>query len=162
MKFLGLLFIVTAGAMAGESQDFARYQIIVERAPFGVVTSANAPETVPNFAQRFQLYGIVAFNNVPQAVLFDRESNRSWFKAEGEMIDGGVKVIKIQDKDMMTSRAKVVIQFGLETAALTLPERSASPVVVAPVPGQAQPAPNGAPPVRTPTGSRIPFRRSNS
>ena len=160
MKSWVLAFVVTTGAVASEPQDFTRYQIIIDRSPFGPVSAANAPETVPNFAQRFQLVGIVTSNSSPDtavAVLFDKEANRSWFKAEGEMIDGGVKVLRIQDA--LTAKAKVVLQFGLETASLSFPERSAVPVAAA-VPGQPQPAP-GAIPTRPPFAGRIPFRRSN-
>ena len=162
MNAWGLALIVATSALASESQDFSRYQIIVDRSPFGPVTAAGTPETVPNFAQRFQLVGIVTSNGAAatvQAVLLDKDANpaRSWFKAEGEMIEGGVKVLRIQDA--LTSKAKVVLQFGLETAALSFPERPVGPVA-APVPGQPQPAP-GTVPARPPFPSRIPFRRSN-
>ena len=91
-------------------------------------------------------------------MLYDTEAKRSWYKAEGEMIDGGVKVLRIQDA--LTPKAKVVIQFGLETASLAFPERPAG-TMAAPVPGQPQPAP-GAIPARPPFAGRIPFRRSNN
>ena len=161
MKIGVLAFFVVGAAVASEPQDFARYQIIVDRSPFGPVTAAGVPEAVPGFAQRFQLVGIVTSTGQPvavQSVLYDTEAKRSWYKTEGEMIDGGVKVLRIQDA--LTSKAKVVIQFGLETAALTFPERPAGPAA-APVPGQPQPAP-GAAPARPPFAGRIPFRRSNS
>ena len=160
---------VATVALANEPADFSRYQIIVDKSPFGAVTAAGVPDAQPNFAQRFQLVGLVTSNGSPNkvlAVLLDRDANRSWFKAEGEWIksdgdpnDSGVKVVRIQDA--LTPKAKVVIQFGLETAALSFPDRPAGPVAPA-VPGQSQPAaPNpGAVPGRPPFG-RIPFRRSN-
>ena len=167
MRTWGLALVVATAALANEPADFSRYQIIVDRSPFGAVTAAGVPDAVPNFAQRFQLVGLVTSNGSPskvQAILLDREANRSWFKAEGEWIkadadpnDSGVKVVRIQDA--LTTKAKVVIQFGLETAALSFPERPAGPVA-APVPGQPQPAP-GAMPARPPFAGRIPFLRSN-
>lgn len=162
MKAWLIALLVAGAALADETQDFAKYQIIIDRSPFGPVTAAGVPDAVPNFAQRFQLVGIVTSTGMPvaaQAVLSDKEANRSWFKAEGDTIDGGVKVIRIQDA--LTSKAKVVLQFGLETATLTFAERPNTPATAAPQPGQPpQPAPGGMP-GRPPIVGRIPFRRSN-
>ena len=167
MKIFVLAMSIVTGALASEPTDFTRYQIIIDRSPFGAVSAANTPEAVPNFAVRYQLVGIVTSNGTPAkvlAVLFDRDANRSWFKAEGELlkadgdlIEGGVKVLRIQDA--LTPKPKVVLQFGLETASLSFPERAAGPVA-ATVPGQPQPAP-GAMPARPPFAGRVPFRRSN-
>ncbi len=160
MKLWCLALVVAGGAWANDLQDFARYQVIVDRSPFGPVTAAGVPEAVPGFAQRFQLVGIVTTTGFPvsaQAVLYDSEAKRSWYKAEGELIDGGIKVLRLQDP--LTTKAKVVLQFGLETASLSFPERSAVPVPAA-VPGQPPPAP-GAIAGRPPFAGRIPFRRSN-
>lgn len=163
MKTWALAVVVASGAFATESQDFARYQIIVDRSPFGPVTAAGVPDAVPSFAQRFQLVGIVTSNGLPvtaQAVLLDKEPtpNRTWFKSEGELIDGGIKVLKIQDA--ASSKAKVVIQFGLDTATLTFADRPNTPAAAAPQPGQ-PPQPPGGIPGRPPIIGRIPFRRSN-
>ncbi len=167
MRTWSLALVVATVALANEPADFPHYQIIIDRSPFGAVTAAGVPDALPNFAQRFQLVGLVTSNGSPskvQAILFDRDANRSWFKAEGEWIkadsdpnDTGVKVVRIQDA--LSAKAKVVIQFGLETASLSFPERTVGPAV-APVPGQPQPAP-GAMPARPPFAGRIPFRRSN-
>ena len=161
MKLWLIAWALAGGAWATEPQDFVRYQVIVDRSPFGLVTAANMPEAVPSFAQRVQLVGIVTSTGQPilvQAVLYDREATRSWFKAEGEMIDGGVKVALIQDP--LTSKAKVVLQYGLERASLTFPERAAGSAAT-PVPGQPTVNAPGAVPMRPPFPGRIPFRRSN-
>ena len=146
---------MATGALATEPQDFARYQIIVDRSPFGAVAAANTPDAAPSFSKRFQLTGGVTSNGAPGivlAVISDTESNRSLYKAEGDMIDGDIKVLRIQDG--LTTKAKVVLQFGLEKAELTLQNRPNT--VVVGVPGQPQPAPGVMPP-----RPRIPFRRSN-
>ena len=162
MKIWVIALLVAGRVVAAESQDFARYQIIVDRAPFGAVTAAGVPDAVPNFAQRFQLVGIVTSTGLPvaaEAVLSDKEANnRALFKAEGEMIEGGVKVVRIQDA--LTSKAKVVLQFGLETATLTFAERQNTPTAGTPQPGQ-PPQPPGGVPGRPPIVGRIPFRRGN-
>ena len=167
MRTWGLALVVATVALANEPADFSRYQIIIDRSPFGAVTAAGVPDALPNFAQRFQLVGLVTANGSPGkvlAILLDRDANRSWFKTEGEWIkadsdpnDTGVKVVQIQDAQ--TTKPKVIIQFGLERATLSFSERPAGPAV-APVPGQPQPAP-GAMPARPPFAGRIPFRRSN-
>src|SRR5881397_218700 len=75
---LGLAASIAASAT--ESTDFDRYKSIIDRAPFGAIQSA--PTGPPNWAERWQYVGNTVSNsgNGPvQAILFDKESNRSHF-----------------------------------------------------------------------------------
>ena len=160
----GLLCIAAAAMMASlrlyaeETHENSRYQIIIERNPFGAIAGANSAATQPNFATRFVLVGLVDSNSPEQrlqAIITDKEKNSTFFKSEGESIED-IKVLHIEPKP-----AKAVIQKGLETATLTYAERpNASGSMPATVP-QVSPSPPGfAPPVPSRVG-RIPFRRGN-
>ena len=142
--------------------EMARYQVIVDRMPFGGVTGALAAGATPGFATRFSFVGLVSSNFTNgqlQAIFLDKTAaNRAYFKGEGEMMDD-VKVLRIVDG--LPNRS-VVLQHGLETATLTYEQRRANPVppAVAPVPGLptlALPQPSEAPLPSAPR--RIPFRR---
>ena len=162
MNGLVIALVILSTAVADESQDFGRYQIIIDRSPFGHVTASGMSGSTPGFAQRFQLVGIVTSTGLPttpQAVLFDKEANRSWFKSEGEMIDGNIRVVKIQDS--FTNKAKVMLQCGLETATLTFAEHPNMPVTTTPPTGQPPQPTSGSIPERQPIIGRIPLRRSN-
>ena len=161
MKRLLALVVLTGNALAvttgGDAGDFARYQSIVDRAPFGAIQGAPT-DAAPNWLARWQYVGNTVSNsgNGPvQAILFDKESNRSYFRAEGEAVDANVTVVKI---DITQRPPKVILKNGLETATLTFPERTA----VAGVPGNQPPAQNPVPGgAQPPTIRRIPFRRGN-
>jgi hypothetical protein len=164
---LGVLVAAALSAAATpsaeETHGFARYQIILDRSPFGPVPGSANPAAAaqPGFSQRLTLVGIVQSNGqdgVVQAIIDDKTGHRTYFKTEGEAIDD-VKVLHIEIKPPQS----VVVQRGLETATLTFPEPSATaaqpPGARPPQPGSAmQSEPNAPPPVGI---RRIPFRRGN-
>ena len=168
---VAMAFQLPAAELPAESsstnaaKDFNRYQIIIDRSPFGTVSAAGAAVPVPPFATRFQFVGLVSSNGSPaQAILFDKEGNRSHFCVEGEVIKSetdstGVTVVKIETEPA----AKVVLRRGLETATLHFEERPSTGVPQPPrmpsafMPGGVQ---GGVP--QPPSGTRrIPFRRTN-
>ncbi len=144
--------LISSVAGATETVNFARYQPIIDRSPFGQVLSG-AAEPTPNWMTRFTWGGLVVSNSgngAVQAIILDKEGNRTYFRAEGEAIDPGVKVLRIERQP-----PKLVLQNGLETGTLTFQDRP----TVAAAPGAPPPgAPATAPP---PTIRRIPFRRGN-
>ena len=118
---------VTAPAVAA---DFARYQVIIDRSPFGTVTAegAAAGQMAP-FAAKYQFVGLVTSNATEgqplQAIVFDKEANRTFFKSEGESLGDAAdpaKIVRIEQ-----APPKLVLQHGLETASLGFPERSNAP-----------------------------------
>ncbi|MEI6085654.1 MAG: hypothetical protein WCS70_15325 [Verrucomicrobiota bacterium] len=155
-----LLFLVLTGAAVAE--DFSRYQIVIDRSPFGPVTGPGPTEAAPGFSQRYQFVALVNSNGgqgVLQAIIFDKEANRSYFRAQGDSLDNNVKVERID-----LEPPKLVLKSGLETAQLTFQARAAGPAPVAiarpgmPPQAEAQPVPlPGQPNVIR----RIPFRRGN-
>jgi len=157
MKIIVMFLLLTGAATA---QEFSRYQIVIDRSPFGPISASGAVMPEPNFAQRYQFVALVTSNGdqgVVQAIIFDKEANRSFFRAQGESLDNGVKVERIDVEPV----AKVVLKSGLETAQLVFQSRATAPAAMpVPQPG-VQPAPlpgphGGPSPVR-----RIPFRRGN-
>jgi hypothetical protein len=151
-------FVSASIARAAESYKYDRYQVILERAPFGPVSATEGPGAAPNFATQLQLVALVESNSVlPQAGILDKQANRTYYRAEGESIDD-VKVVSID----LTAR-KVVTQKGLEKATLTFEQRPNTPL-----PGGAAPAavprpvvPGQPRPIAPPGVRRIPFRRGN-
>ena len=88
----------------------SRYMIIIERSPFGPVGGTGPPEAAP-FAARYTLVGYVNSNDVartPLAIIFNKETNRSYFRAEGETLDD-VKVLRLE---RVGNVAKLVLHRG--------------------------------------------------
>jgi hypothetical protein len=143
-------------ASAEPTRDLpARYQIIIDRSPFGAL--ATGPANAPSFAARFTFVGLVNSNGIEsrlQAIIHDKDANRSYFKSEGETIDD-IKVVKVEDKP-----AKVVLQKGLESATLTYQEKGNVALPQQPMAPQ-QPQPSAPTPGGVPGPRRIPFRRAN-
>lgn len=144
--------LMSSVAGATETVNFARYQPIIDRSPFGQVQSG-AAEPTPNWMTRFTWSGLVVSNSgngLVQAIILDKEGNRSYFRAEGETIDPGIKVLRIEPQP-----PKLVLQNGLETGTLTFQDRpTVAPAAAAAPPGSPAAAP-------APTIRRIPFRRGN-
>ena len=164
MKQLLLIIAVFFVSRRLNAEEFVRYQIIIDKSPFGSVSAAGAAEVVKDWAQKYQLVALVVSNagqGAVQAGIFDKEANRSYYRAEGEALENGIKILKIvQDQ----KQVKVTIQSGLDTAQLTFAQRSASPMMASAGPApQANSIPQpGAQPNGAPAAvRRIPFRRGN-
>jgi hypothetical protein len=156
-----------AGSLVGsevratdELHDFSRYQVIIDRLPFGAMSTAdNAPQ--PPFSARFTFVGTTKEDDTKPllAVIFEKEGSQTHFKAEGEMI-GDITVVKIEKADK--APVKLLLKQGLEVATLFMETKTS---VGAPPPApvlQPQPAIPGIPagPVPVQPGvRRIPFRR---
>jgi len=141
------------------THDFARYQVIVDRAPFGQMSSTDAAAQQPPFSTRFNFMGTAKTGDDQPwlAIIFDKEGNRLYFKMEGETI-GPVSIVKIERPD--TGPAKLVLKQGLEQATLTLEAKAAG--AGTPQSGAGQPGQPGQPAVPIPIapgGHRVPFRR---
>ena len=154
-----------------ETNDFSRYQVIIDHAPFGATAGAAgtaAPQ--PSFADKFAFLGVVPSLVDPRllAIIQDKERNRVELKAEGEML-GDVKLMRIE-----IDPAKLVLQHLLDVATLSYQPRAGgtAPSAVPGAPGApgAPPTfamPPGAPGTQLPTlpgnrlGRRMPFRREN-
>jgi hypothetical protein len=140
------------------THDFARYQVILERAPFGAMagTDANAPQ--PSFSTRFTWIGTAKEDDKPlMAIILDKEGNHVHFVAEGDKI-GLVTVVKIEKP--AKAPAKLLLRQDLEVATLTMESKVGSGA--APPAGAPQGAPPGQPSVPgvpQPGVRRIPFAR---
>jgi hypothetical protein len=167
-KYLGMLCAILAmlgGVAAGAAdptRDFSRYQIILDRAPFGKMDSSADDAPQPPFSTRFTFVGVASEGDDQPllAVIEEKDTKHVDFKAEGESI-GTVKVVKIEKSE--NGPTKLVLKQDLETATLTLeakPGIGAAAAPGSPAPGQpAQPGqPQGPVPVQ-PGARRIPFRR---
>lgn len=159
---LGMGFIAGI-TVATETTDFARYQSIIDRPPFGQVQSTPT-DAAPNWLANYVFCGITQSNSgngAVQAIISMKDSNRWVFRAEGETVDSDVTVQKIDQSQKST---KIVLKKGLETGTLSFPERTAVAMAApgAPLPpGVANPPPGAGGAAVPPTIRRIPFRRGN-
>ena len=154
-----------AGSLVGSAvratdtpHDFSRYQIIVDRLPFGAMSgAADIPQ--PSFSAHYNFVGTLKEDETKPllAVIFDKEGSQTYFKAEGEMM-GDTTVVKIEKGDK--GQVKLVLKQGLEVATLLLETKTSG---APPSPGaQPQPAIPGIAPAPVPPQPgvrRIPFRR---
>ncbi len=145
-----------AGA-ADATRDFSRYQIILDRAPFGKMDASadNAPQ--PGFSTRFAFVGIASEgpDQPLLAIIEEKDTKHVDFKAEGESI-GTVNVVKIERSE--NGPTKLVLKQDLEVATLVLETKPGVGAAAAP----GQPAQPGQPPRQMPmqpSARRIPFRR---
>lgn len=162
-RYLVVLCVVGAalrGVLSGAADathDFSRYQIILERAPFGQMGTSpeNAPQ--PSFSTRFTFVGIASEGNDKPllAIIQENDTKHVDFRAEGESIDR-VTVVKIEKSE--TGPSKLVLKQDLEVATLTLETRPGSAGTTASG-QQAPPGQPGAPGQPPPGVRRIPFRR---
>ena len=155
---------VLAGSLVGSAvhatdapHDFTRYQIIVDRLPFGAVSgTADIPQ--PSFSAHFSFVGLAKEDDTKPllAIIFDKEGSQTYFKAEGDTI-GDTTVVKIEKADK--APVKLVLKQGLEVATLLLETKTS----VGAAPGaQPQPVIPGISPAPVPVQPgvrRIPFRR---
>jgi hypothetical protein len=158
---------VLAGSLAGSTvratdalHDFSRYQIIVTRLPFGAMAGTGVDVPQPSFSAHYTFVGIVKEEDTKPllAIIFDKEGNQTYFKAEGDTI-GNATVVKIENADK--AQVKLVLKQGLEVATLFLETKTS---IGAPSAPNAQPQPvipgiSPAPAPVQPGVRRIPFRR---
>jgi hypothetical protein len=152
----------TPSGKAEPTRDFSRYQIILDRAPFGQMGASDKDAPQPPFSTRFAFVGITSIDDEPPlAVIEEKDNKRVNFKAEGESI-GNVKVVKIEKSE--NGPTKLVLKQDLEVATLMLEAKPG--VGAAPAPGGSPPpgpaAQPGQPPGPMPFQPgirRIPFRR---
>ena len=157
------IFMMLSLTLAVATTDFARYQTIIDRSPFGQVQGAGGA-LAPNWLAAWHYVGTAVSysgNGLVQAIIANKENNHWYFRAESELLDGGITVVKI---DLTQNPPKLILKNGLETGTLTFPERAAV-TAMAPAPSPASPAGlPGMPPApagASPTVRRIPFRRGN-
>lgn len=130
--WLGACAIVAATETGEDLQ--ARYQVILDRVPFGIVPPGRFGQGPLGFG-RYAFVGLVSPDGESSnrvAVIHDRISNTYHFKAEGEQIDD-VKVLRLENTP---SGRKLLLQRGSDIMTLTY----AQPVTPS---GAAQPNPFG-------------------
>lgn len=141
--------------------DFSRYQVIIDRLPFGAMNAADSNTPQPPFSARYTFVGMAKEDDAKPllAVIFDKQESQTYFKAEGEMI-GDTTVIKIEKADKAPT--KLVLKQGLEVATLFMETKTGVGAAPPTPSAQPQPAIPGLPvaPVPVQPGvRRIPFRR---
>jgi len=148
LLLIGLFVASVAGAI--ETKDFSRYQAIIKRSPFG---GQDLPDR-PRWSEAWQFVGVFVSNSGTgpvQAILLNKETNRWFSRAEGEVVDSDVTLTKI---DTTMRPPTVVLKNGIETVSLSFPEHRALASASGTAGANANPVAGSEP-------RRIPFRRGN-
>jgi len=155
--WLGLL--LAAAAWAAPTVD--RYQVIVERSPFGKIEGSGGvlSATASNFLARFAFVGVIGSPGGAGgqlAVILDKAANESHFKSPGETI-GDVVVERIEETK---PKRRLLLRRGIETGALVFGEGAPAASVPTMARPALTPAPPGAPGSEVPVPRRrVPFIR---
>lgn len=123
-----LAAVSRAGSAITQGTSFERYQVILERQPFGIALGGSSDETsatpaivVPPGGEALGLRAcslVMIEGQGPRAGLVEVKGGKSYMLAPGETIDG----IRLVSVDM--NEEQVVIQRGAEMAVLKLKEAS--------------------------------------
>lgn len=98
-----------AGAWGRETQPFERYQVIIDRAPFGAAPvnasatggPAAAPAAPPAFVQTLKLHTITATDDGLRVGFTDTKANKNYFLLVGDSEDG----YEVLDADYSADKA---------------------------------------------------------
>ena len=98
--FLLLIALTCVSAVRAQTNDdlTARYQVILDRIPFGLVPPSKIGHGALGFG-RYAFVGLVSPDGTSSnrvAVIHDRQCNYYYFKAEGEQIDD-IKVVRLEN-----------------------------------------------------------------
>lgn len=142
MLLLGLLAALPAG---GDTPDFERYQIILDRKPFGTAPPPEATAApVPaqdSFAKNLRMSALLEMDDGTMKIgLIDQSSNKSFFLAVGDTEEGVELVSADYDKE------EAVVRKGAEMAVIKL--QSGEIQALTPAEQQAR---LNAPPTRRPS-----------
>ncbi|MBM3860186.1 MAG: hypothetical protein FJ395_11105 [Verrucomicrobia bacterium] len=113
-------FLFAFSVRAQTNEDFtARYQVILDRIPFGIVPPSKMGQGALGFG-RYAFVGLVSPDGMSDnsnrvAVIHDRLTSHYYFKAEGEQIED-VKVLRVENAP--TGR-KLLLQRGGDIMTLT-------------------------------------------
>ena len=161
---LGMSLCSTFARATDGTRDFARYQVILDRAPFGAMAGTAVDAQQPSFSTRFTFIGTAKEGDKPlMAIVMDKEGKNVHFVAAGDKI-GPVTVVKIEKVDK--APAKLVLKQDLEVATLLMDSKAAGsgapPAMEAPSPQPMQPGQPPIPGAPQPGARRIPFARGIS
>ena len=110
MKVLSFaIFLIIASSLSAES-DFSRYQIIIDRSPFGssgeIILPVIPPGVVEEISGDYLLTGIIIIGKVKKAIIENRKRQEHYYLKEGDSIER-IKLFSIDEKE-----AKVVLLKG--------------------------------------------------
>ena len=100
-----LVLVVTATFKSTSSfaeSDFSRYQVIIDRSPFGSSGEVSLPVISPEAAKEinrdYLLTGIITIGSVKKVVIEDKKKNEHYYLNEGDSIDR-LKIFSIDVKE---------------------------------------------------------------
>ncbi|HEY8239981.1 MAG TPA: hypothetical protein VIH35_00965, partial [Kiritimatiellia bacterium] len=132
---IGFIFLSAVEAAVSESTGFNRYQVILDRSPFGILPLespvAQAVPQGPPFSESFRLSAMVSIEESGRPVgvrvgLIDLRNNESFFLAMGE---------KHNDVELVSAvpgGSSVTLRWGDQIVVLNEGELNAVPKIVEP------------------------------
>jgi hypothetical protein len=132
MKLLASLVLLLA-ALTARAAEWDRYQVILDRHPFGTLTVANTNIT-PDFAKSLRLSAIWMAHGQPRAGFEDTAERikRDFVIGRGEVSEDGLELV-----DVNISEEAAVIRKGNETATLHIQSGASTNLPVVGAPGMA-------------------------
>lgn len=106
-------------AQAVTTTDFSRYQVVIDRKPFGEVAPILAPgvadlATVESFAKDYEMKAIIDDGDKLQVCILDKKANKHMYLDIGQEISGMRLVSVNYDKE------EAVLKMGTETTVIKL------------------------------------------
>lgn len=139
-------------AQAVSTADFSRYQVVLDRKPFGEVAPINAPAaadlaTAESFAKDYEMKAIIDDGDKLQVCVLDKQNKKHIYLDIGREINGLQLISVNYDKE------EAVLKIGTDTAIIKLhPDKDKVAV-----PAIARSTPFGAPQPSLSTESATPF-----
>jgi hypothetical protein len=139
MKMLVASLVMLAAASTVRAAEWDHYQVILDRHPFGALTSINTNAT-PDFAKNLRLSSIWMAHGQYRAGFEDNTDKikRDYVINRGEMSEDGIELVEVNVAD-----ESAVIRKGAETATLHVQAGVSTNMPVVNVPGM-PPQPGGA------------------
>ena len=159
-KISGIMILgFCAAAAFSDTPDFSRYEVILDRKPFGVAPPAE--ETAPvitaenSFAKTIRMCALLEDDNGIRIGLIDQSNNKNFFLSIGQT-EEGVELVSASYED-----EEAVIRKGAEMAVIKLQSGEIQPLTPAEQQARLN-APQGRRPLRPPArGHGFPRSRSD-
>ncbi|TAN38586.1 MAG: hypothetical protein EPN23_02160 [Verrucomicrobia bacterium] len=131
MKAVVTLSFTALLLMAAHAAEWERYQVILDRHPFGALTAKDATVT-PDYAKSLRLSAIWTVHGQLRAGFEDAAVKRDFVLACGEKSEDGLELVEVRYAD-----EAVVVRKGTETTVLHMQAGASTntPLNIAPPPG---------------------------
>jgi hypothetical protein len=115
MNVAALFCVSAALVMAARAAEWERYQIILDRQPFGALAAKDATNATPDYAKSLRLSCLWQVHGQPRAGFEDSATKKNFTLACGEKTDDGLELMEVRYAD-----ESVVVRKGTEVTVLRM------------------------------------------